>query len=63
MATTRVAGLTTADVSFGQNLNNAGFMVERSLDARSFAAIGTVAGAGTSTARRDYVPCLMPSYP
>ena len=35
-------------------LNNAGFTVERSLDARTFAAIGTVAGAGTSTARRDY---------
>ena len=35
-------------------LNNAGFVVERSLDARTFAAIGTVAGAGTSTARHDY---------
>ncbi|MCI1187246.1 T9SS type A sorting domain-containing protein [Hymenobacter sp. DH14] len=35
-------------------LNNAGFTVERSLDARAFAAIGTVAGAGTSTARHDY---------
>ncbi|MBF9222529.1 fibronectin type III domain-containing protein [Hymenobacter ruricola] len=34
--------------------NNAGFTVERSLDARSFAAIGTVAGAGTSTTRHDY---------
>ena len=30
------------------------FAVERSLDARSFVAIGTVAGAGTSTARHDY---------
>jgi hypothetical protein len=35
-------------------LNNAGFTVERSLDARSFAAIGTVAGAGTSATRHDY---------
>ncbi|GAB3845532.1 hypothetical protein GCM10028822_04100 [Hymenobacter terrigena] len=35
-------------------LNNAGFTVERSLDARSFAAIGTVAGAGTSAIRHDY---------
>ena len=35
-------------------LNNTGFTVERSLDARAFAAIGTVAGAGTSTARHDY---------
>ena len=35
-------------------LNNAGFTVERSRDARSFAAIGTVAGAGTSTSRHDY---------
>ena len=34
--------------------NNAGFTVERSLDARGFAAIGTVAGAGTSTTRHDY---------
>ncbi|MBH8557356.1 hypothetical protein [Hymenobacter negativus] len=37
-----------------QELNNAGFTVERSFDARSFAAIGTVAGAGTSTTRHDY---------
>ncbi|GAC1378647.1 MAG: hypothetical protein NVS3B25_31080 [Hymenobacter sp.] len=35
-------------------LNNVGFTVERSLDARTFAAIGTVAGAGTSPARHDY---------
>ena len=35
-------------------LNNTGFVVERSLDARAFAAIGTVAGAGTSAARHDY---------
>ena len=35
-------------------LNNAGFTVERSLDARTFAAIGTVAGAGTSASRHDY---------
>ena len=34
--------------------DNAGFTVERSRDARTFAAIGTVAGAGTSTTRRDY---------
>ncbi|GAB2868550.1 hypothetical protein [Hymenobacter ruber] len=37
-----------------QELNNAGFTIERSLDARTFAAIGTVAGAGTSTTRHDY---------
>ena len=35
-------------------LTNAGFTVERSLDARVFAAIGTVAGAGTSTTRHEY---------
>ena len=35
-------------------LNNAGFTVERSVDARAFAAIGTVAGAGSSTGRHDY---------
>ena len=35
-------------------LNNASFTVERSLDARTFGAIGAVAGAGTSTARHDY---------
>ena len=35
-------------------VNNAGFTVERSLDARTFAAVGTVAGQGTSTARHDY---------
>ena len=35
-------------------LNNVGFTVERSHDARTFAAIGTVAGAGTSAARHDY---------
>ncbi|MDO7877798.1 FG-GAP-like repeat-containing protein [Hymenobacter sp. ASUV-10] len=37
-----------------QELNNAGFVVERSPDGRTFAAIGTVAGAGTSTTRHDY---------
>ena len=35
-------------------LHNAGFTVERSRDARTFTAIGTVAGAGTSTARHEY---------
>ncbi|MGI4834315.1 MAG: T9SS type A sorting domain-containing protein [Janthinobacterium lividum] len=35
-------------------LNNASFTVERSLDGRTFTAIGTVAGAGTSAARHDY---------
>ena len=35
-------------------LNNAGFTVERSVDARTFAAVGTVAVAGSSTARHDY---------
>jgi hypothetical protein len=33
---------------------NAGFTVERSLDGQSFAAIGTVAGAGTSTTAHSY---------
>jgi hypothetical protein len=37
-----------------QELNNAGFTVERSVDGRTFATIGTVAGAGTSTSRHDY---------
>ncbi|MBJ6109274.1 T9SS type A sorting domain-containing protein [Hymenobacter sp. BT523] len=35
-------------------LNNAGFTVERSLDGHAFAAIGTVAGAGSSTVRHEY---------
>ncbi|MDO7845073.1 T9SS type A sorting domain-containing protein [Hymenobacter sp. M29] len=35
-------------------LNNAGFVVERSLDGRAFAAIGTVPGAGTSSAPLFY---------
>ncbi len=47
-ATVRLAWATA------QELHNAGFAVERSLDARAFFAIGTVAGAGTSTARHDY---------
>jgi hypothetical protein len=34
--------------------NNAGFHAERSLDARSFRAVGAVAGAGSSSSRRDY---------
>jgi hypothetical protein len=37
-----------------QEVNNAGFTVERSLDGRTFQAIGTVAGAGTSAVRHDY---------
>jgi hypothetical protein len=48
LATVRLRWATAAE------LNNAGFTVERSLDARSFAAIGTVAGAGTSPTRHDY---------
>ena len=35
-------------------LNNAGFTVERSVDARTFAGIGTVAGAGTSATHHAY---------
>ena len=35
-------------------LNNAGFTVERSLNARLFEGIGTVAGAGTSAVPHDY---------
>ena len=34
--------------------NNAGFTVERSLDGRTFAAVGTVPGAGTSLTPRTY---------
>ena len=45
------ARLTWATAS---ELNNAGFTVERSLDARLFQGIGTVAGAGTSPTRHDY---------
>ncbi|MCI1187238.1 FG-GAP-like repeat-containing protein [Hymenobacter sp. DH14] len=37
-----------------QELNNAGFTVERSTDGSRFADVGTVAGAGTSAARHDY---------
>jgi hypothetical protein len=35
-------------------LNNVGFVVERSLDAHSFETIGRVAGAGTSTTQHTY---------
>ena len=35
-------------------VNNAGFTVERSLDGRGFLAVGTVAGAGTSSAPLNY---------
>ena len=35
-------------------LNNRDFTVERSVTGNTFAAIGTVAGAGTSSARHDY---------
>ena len=45
------ARLTWATAS---ELNNAGFTVERSLDARTFVVIATVAGAGTSSVRHDY---------
>ena len=45
------ARLTWATAS---ELNNAGFTVERSLDARVFQGIGSVAGAGTSSVRHDY---------
>ena len=45
------ARLTWATAS---ELNNAGFTVERSRDARVFQGIGTVAGAGTSAVRHDY---------
>ncbi|WP_317164797.1 DUF4082 domain-containing protein [Hymenobacter ginkgonis] len=37
-----------------QELNNAGFTVERSTDGQDFRAIGTVAGAGTSSVARQY---------
>ena len=54
--TARADGPTAVRLSWttASELNNAGFTVERSLDARSFAAIGTVAGAGTSATRHDY---------
>ena len=45
------ARLTWATAS---ELDNAGFTVERSRDARVFQEIGTVAGAGTSAVRHDY---------
>ena len=47
-AAVRLAWATAAE------LNNAGFVVERSRDARVFQGIGTVAGAGTSTTRHNY---------
>ncbi|MDO7873517.1 IPT/TIG domain-containing protein, partial [Hymenobacter sp. ASUV-10] len=37
-----------------QELDNAGFTVERSLDGTAFADLGTVAGAGTTTTRHAY---------
>ena len=54
--TARAEGPATVRLTWAtaSELNNAGFTVERSLDARTFAAIGTVAGAGNSTARHDY---------
>ncbi|WP_051718831.1 hypothetical protein [Hymenobacter sp. IS2118] len=54
--TARAEGLAAVRLSWATatELNNAGFTVERSRDARNFAAIGSVAGAGNSTARHDY---------
>ena len=54
--TARAEGLAAARLTWAtaSELNNAGFTVERSLDARVFQGIGTVAGAGTSTSRHDY---------
>ena len=54
--TARAEGLATVRLAWAtaSELDNAGFTVERSLDARTFAAVGTVASAGTSTARHDY---------
>ena len=37
-----------------QEVDNAGFTVERSPDGVAFAAVGTVAGSGSSAARHDY---------
>ena len=54
--TARAEGPTAARLTWAtaSELNNAGFAVERSLDARVFQGIGTVAGAGTSSVRHDY---------
>ena len=54
--TARAEGPAAARLSWAtaSELNNAGFVVERSRDARVFQGVGTVAGAGTSTTRRDY---------
>lgn len=54
--TAQAAGLAAARLRWttASELDNAGFTVERSLDGRAFVAIGTVAGAGTSTTRHDY---------
>ena len=54
--TARAEGPAAARLTWvtASELNNAGFTVERSLDARVFQGIATVAGAGTSSVRHDY---------
>ena len=54
--TARAEGPTAARLTWATaaELNNVGFVVERSRDARLFQGVGTVAGAGTSIVRHDY---------
>lgn len=49
-------GPTTVHLAWAtaSELNNVSFTVERSLDGRTFAAVGTLVGAGTSTLHHDY---------
>ncbi|MCC3156404.1 T9SS type A sorting domain-containing protein [Hymenobacter sp. 15J16-1T3B] len=50
----RTAGTVTSTWATATEQNNARFEVERSLDGKAFETLGTVAGAGNSTQRRDY---------
>ncbi|WP_133256970.1 T9SS type A sorting domain-containing protein [Hymenobacter edaphi] len=50
----RTAPTVTCTWATATEQNNARFVVERSVDARTFEGLGTVAGAGNSTQRRDY---------
>ncbi|GAB3831473.1 T9SS type A sorting domain-containing protein [Hymenobacter jeollabukensis] len=54
--TAQAAGPATVDLRWAtaQELNNAGFEVQRSADGRQFAPIGRVAGAGSSSSARHY---------
>ncbi|TDN35868.1 hypothetical protein A8B98_11920 [Hymenobacter sp. UV11] len=54
--TAQIAGPTVVRIAWAtaSEKNNAGFTVERSIGGQPFAAIGTVSGAGTSTASNTY---------